>query len=49
MKAANSKDAVEVQENMAGIQKEIGTEQFERMKQQAETMSFEQVIELALA
>jgi tetratricopeptide (TPR) repeat protein len=48
MEAANSKDAVEVQEALAGIQKEIGAEQFETMKQQAETMSVEQVIELAL-
>ena len=49
MKAANSKDAVEVQEALAGIQKEIDTEKFERMKQQAQEMSLEQVIELALA
>ncbi|MBC8231535.1 tetratricopeptide repeat protein [bacterium] len=49
MKAASSKDAMEVQEALAVIQKEIGTEQFEIIKQQAETMSVEKVIELVLA
>ena len=49
MQAGNSKDAMEVQEDLARIQKEMGAEQFENMKGQAETMSLEQVIELALA
>jgi len=49
MKAANSKDAVEVQEALAGIQKELSTEQFERIKQQADAMSDDEVIELALS
>ena len=49
MQAASGKDAVEVQEALAGIQKEIGTEQFEIIKQRTETMSAEQVIELILA
>ena len=49
MKAANSKEAEEVGEALAGIQKERGAEQFERMNKQAEEMRPEQVIELALA
>ncbi len=49
MKAANNKDAVEIQEALTGIQKEMCAEQSERMKEQAEEMSLEQVIELALA
>ena len=46
--AANSKDAVEVQKALAEIQNKISTEQLEKMKEQAEAMSLEQVIELAL-
>jgi len=49
MKSANSTDAVEVQEALAEIQKEISTEQFERIKQQADAMSVDEVIELALS
>ncbi len=49
MKAADSKDAVEVQEALAGIRKEMDLEQFDKLKEQADTMSLEQVIDLALA
>jgi len=48
MKLASSKEAGEVNEALAGIQKEINTEQFERLKGQSKEMSLEQVIELAL-
>jgi len=49
MEAANSKDAKEINETLTGLQKEIGIEQFERLNRQAETMSMEQVVKLALA
>jgi len=48
MKAANSRDAMEVGKALTEIQNEIGAEQFERLKGKAETMSVEQVIDLAL-
>jgi tetratricopeptide (TPR) repeat protein len=48
LEAADSKDAVEGQEALAGIQKEIGVQQFERLKQRAEAMDLEQVMELAM-
>ena len=48
MKATNSKDAVEIGEALAGIQKEIGDEQFENMNQRAKATSLEHVIELVL-
>jgi len=49
MKAANSKDAMEVQEALAEIQEEIRTEQFERLRQQADAMSDDEAVELALS
>ena len=49
MQATNSAEAVEVQEVLAEIQKETDAEQFKTMKQQADTMSLELVIDLALA
>jgi len=49
MKTQNSKEAIEAQKALAAIQKNISSEQFEELKGQAEAMSVEQVIDLALA
>ncbi|MBC8229215.1 tetratricopeptide repeat protein, partial [bacterium] len=49
MKVANSKEAVEVQETLTEIQEKISVEQFDRIKRQAEAMSDDEVVELALS
>jgi len=49
MEATDSTEMVEVQEVLKGIQEKISTEEFERIKQQAETMSDDEVVELGLS
>jgi tetratricopeptide (TPR) repeat protein len=49
MQSENSKDVMEVDESLAEIQREVGLEQFERMREYAEAISIEQLIQLALA
>jgi hypothetical protein len=49
MKAADSRDAVEVGETLVAIENEIGSEQFNRLKAEAEHLSTEEVIDQALA
>lgn len=49
METVNSKDVVGIREELAVIQDELGAEPFEKLKREAEAMSLEQVIELALA
>jgi predicted ATPase/Tfp pilus assembly protein PilF len=49
MQAADSKYAVEVQEALTGIQEKISAEQLENIKQQADAMSVDDVVELALS
>ena len=48
MQSTHGEYAVEVKETLAKIQREIDTRQFEQLKEQAEAISVEQVIELAL-
>ncbi|MBI1925009.1 tetratricopeptide repeat protein [Candidatus Poribacteria bacterium] len=49
MQSADSTEAKEIGETLAGVQKEIGAEQFERLKGQADAMSDDEVVERALA
>jgi predicted ATPase/class 3 adenylate cyclase/Tfp pilus assembly protein PilF len=49
MKSASSKGAMDVHESLAGIQKEMNLEQFEKLQGQAKAMSLERVIELAIS
>jgi predicted ATPase/Tfp pilus assembly protein PilF len=49
IQAANSAEAVEVQETLTGIQEKISAEEFEKIKQQADAMSVDEVVELALS
>ncbi len=49
MKSANSAEAKEIGETLAGIQKEMSAEQFGRLKGQAEAMSVDAVVERALS
>jgi hypothetical protein len=49
MGTENSAEAKKTGDALAAIQNKIGTEAFERLKADAQTLSVEQVIDLALA
>jgi rubrerythrin len=48
MKSASNAEAKEIQEILADFQEKISNEQFERIKKQAEAMSIDEVVGLAL-